>query len=137
MGFRRPKTPDEYTNYIAVIGLTVGLSNGLRTRRNLAGGLHTTQQHRMPTVIPFREHFYVTYKIIFRRCRGRVRVCLGSERTTERTGGTRTDASFEKHADEMQMMTWKNATRKQMTWQQRRITGRHLAHHIRGVTHVR
>ena len=27
-------------------------------------------------------------------------------------------ASFEKHANEMQMMTWKNATRKQMTWQQ-------------------
>ena len=58
----------------------------------------------------------------------------GSERTTERTGGTRTDANFEKHADEMQMMTWKNATRKKMTWEQRRITGGHPAHRIRGVT---
>ena len=32
---------------------------------------------------------------------------------------TRTDASFEKHADEMHMMTWQGATRKQMTWQRR------------------
>ena len=59
---------------------------------------------------------------------------LDSERTTERTGRTRKDASFEKHADEMQMMTWQNATCKQMTWQLQRITGRHLAHRIRGVT---
>ena len=61
-----------------------------------------------------------------------MQVCLGSERTTERTGETQMDASFEKHADEMQI--WQNATRKQMTWQQRRITGRHLAHRIQGVT---
>ena len=45
-----------------------------------------------------------------------------------------TDASFEKHAYEMQMMTWQNATRKQMTWQRQRITGGHLAQRIRGVT---
>ena len=63
-----------------------------------------------------------------------MRVCLGSKRTTERTEGTRTDASLEKHADEMQMMTWQSATRKQTTWQLRRITGGHLAHRIRGVT---
>ena len=31
-------------------------------------------------------------------------------------------------------MTWQNVTRKHMTWQGRRITGRHLAHRIRGVT---
>ena len=42
---------------------------------------------------------------------------LDSERTTERTGRTQTDASFEKHADEMQMMRWQNAIRKQMIWQ--------------------
>ena len=36
--------------------------------------------------------------------------------------------------NEMHMMTWQNATCKQMTWQQRRITGRHLARRIRGVT---
>ena len=65
---------------------------------------------------------------------GRVQVCLCSEWRTDRSGGTRTDASFEKHADEMQMMTWQNATRKQMTWQRWRITGGHLAHRIRGVT---
>ena len=34
----------------------------------------------------------------------------------------------------MQMMTWTYATRKQMTRQQQRITGRHLAHRSRGVT---
>ena len=66
----------------------------------------------MTSFNPFREHFYATYKIIFRRCRGRVRVWSGSERTTERTGGTRTDASFEKHADEMQMKCrWWHETR--------------------------
>ena len=54
----------------------------------------------MPTFNPFREHFSATYKIIFRTCRGRVQVSLGSERTTDGTGGTRTDASFEKHADD-------------------------------------
>ena len=36
----------------------------------------------------------------------------------------------------MHMMTWQSATRKQMTWQRRRITGRHLAHRNRGVTAV-
>ena len=44
------------------------------------------------------------------------------------------DASFEKHDDAMQMMTWQNATRKQMTWLGRRITSRHLAHRSRRVT---
>ena len=55
-------------------------------RWNLAGGLPTLWQDRMPTLIPFWEHFQATYKIIFRTCRGREQVCLGSERTTERTG---------------------------------------------------
>ena len=59
---------------------------------------------------------------------------MWESRIAKRTTGKGPDASFEKHADDMQMMTWKNATRKQMTWQQRRITGRHLAHRIRGVT---
>ena len=36
--------------------------------------------------------------------------------------------------NEMHMMTWQNATRKKMIWQRRQITGRHLAHRIRGVT---
>ena len=34
----------------------------------------------------------------------------------------------------MHMMTWQDATRKKKTWQQQRITGRHLAHQSRGVT---
>ena len=36
--------------------------------------------------------------------------------------------------NEMHMMTWQNATSKQMTWKGRRITGRHLAQRTRGVT---
>ena len=60
----------------------------------------------------------------------------GLRTDNERTGGTRTDASFEKHADEMQIMTWQKATREHMTWQGWRITGRHLAHQIRGVTAI-
>ena len=81
-----------------------------------------------------RTFFLPLTKQGLRGAAGHVHVCLYSERTTDRTGGTRTDASFEKHADEMEMMTWQNATRKQMTWQLWQITGRHLAHRIRGVT---
>ena len=99
--------------------LTVGASNGLRMGRKLTGGLPTLKQHRTPSFIPFREHFPPTHETRSERCDRRVCVWLGSERITERTGGTRTDASFEKHADEMQMMTWQNATRKQITWKQR------------------
>ena len=39
----------------------------------------------MPTFSPFREHFPATCKKLFQTCRGRVQVCLGSKRTTERT----------------------------------------------------
>ena len=42
--------------------------------------------------------------------------------------------SFWKHDDAMHMMTWWNATRKKMTWQQQQITWRHLAHRSWGVT---
>ena len=35
------ETSDDYTDYIAVINITVGQSNELQTRRNLAGGLST------------------------------------------------------------------------------------------------
>src|SRR3954471_16437494 len=41
---------------------------------------------------------------------------------------------FRKHDDAMRMMTWQDATRKQMTKQQQRITGGQLAHRSRGVT---
>src|SRR3954467_14529338 len=41
---------------------------------------------------------------------------------------------FRKHDDVMRMMTWQDATRKQMTKQQQRITGGQLAHRIWGVT---
>ena len=34
----------------------------------------------------------------------------------------------------MHMMTWQQATRKQITRQQHRITGRHLAQRSRGIT---
>ena len=114
--------------------LTIGASNDLQMERNLTGGLPVLYQGHSANLGPFRERFYPAHETRSERGDRRVRVCLGSERTTERTGGTRADASFGKHADEMQMMTWKNATHKQMTWQRRRITGRNLAHRIRGVT---
>ena len=41
---------------------------------------------------PNPRTFSATYKIIFRTCRGRVQVCLGSERTTDGTGGTQMNA---------------------------------------------
>ena len=101
--------------------LTVEASNDLQTKRNLTGGLPMIYRGHSANLSPFREHFYPAHETRSERCDGRVRVWLGSEWTTERTGGTRMDGSFEKHADEMQMMTWQNATRKQMTWQQRQV----------------
>ena len=118
----------------AVTRLTVGASNDLQMERNLTGGLSVLYQGHSANLDPFRERFYPAHETRSERGDGRVRVWLGLERTTDRTGGTRTDASFEKHADENQMMTWQNAIRNQMTWKLRRITGRHLAHRIRGVT---
>ena len=114
--------------------LTVGASNDLQMERNLTGGLPVIYQGHSANLGPFRECFYPAHKTRSERGDGRVRMWLGSERTMERTGGTRTDASFKKHADEMQMMTWQNATCKQMTRQQQQITGGHLAHRSRGVT---
>ena len=93
--------------------LTVGASNNLQMERNLTGGLPVIYQGHSANLVPFRERFSAAHKTRSERGDGRVRVCLCSERTMERTGGTRTDASFEKQADEMQMMTWQNATRKQ------------------------
>ena len=52
--------------------LTVGASNGLRMRRKLTGGLPTLKQHRTPTFIPFREHFYATHETRPERGNGRV-----------------------------------------------------------------
>ena len=114
--------------------LTVGASNDLQMERNLTGGLPVLYQGHSANLGLFGERFYPAHETRSERGDGCVRVCLCLERTTEITEGTRTDASFEKHADEMQTMTWQNATRKQMTWQWHRITGTHLAHRIWGVT---
>ena len=119
---------------LAVTRLTVGVSNDLQMARNLTGGLPVLYQGRLANLGPFRESLTPAHET--RSERGRWARANGpdSEWTTERTGRTGTDASFEKHADEMQMMTWQNATHKQMTWQRRRITRGHLVHRIRGVT---
>ena len=98
--------------------LTVGASKNLQMERNLTGGLLVIYQGHSANPGPFQECFSPAHEIRqegYSRC---VRVWLGSERTMERTGGTQTDAIFEKHADEMQMMTLQNATRKQKAWQQ-------------------
>ena len=97
--------------------LTVGVPNDLQKARNLSGGLPVIYQDRSSTLGPFRERFSPAHKTRTGRGDGCMRVCLCSERTTERTGGTRTHASLEKYANEMPMMTWKSATRKQMTWE--------------------
>ena len=44
------------------------------------------------------------------------------------------ECKFLKHVDAMHLMTWQDATRKQMTRQQQRNTGRHLAQRSRGIT---
>ena len=99
--------------------LTFGVSNGLQMARNLTDGLPVLYQGRLENLGPFRESLTPAHET--RSERGRRARANGphSERTTERTGRTRTDASFEKHADEMQIMTWQDATRKKMTWQRR------------------
>ena len=110
--------------------LTVGASNDLQMERNLTGGLPVIYQGHTANLDPFRERFSPTHETRSEGDDG----ASGSVGSRNGQQGERPDASFEKHADEMQMMTWQSATRKQMTWQQRRITGRHLAHGIRGVT---
>ena len=87
--------------------LTVGVSNDLQMARNLTGGLPVLYQGHLESLGPFRESLTPAHET--RSERGRRERANGpdSERTTERTGRTRTDASFEKHADEMQMMKWK------------------------------
>ena len=110
--------------------LTVGASNDFQTERNLTGGLPVIYQGHSANLGPFREHFSPTHETRSERGDG-CGECVGS-RNGQRGKGP--DASFEKHDDAMQMMTWQNATRKKMTWQQRRITGRHLAHRIWDVT---
>ena len=111
--------------------LTVGASNDLQMERNLTGGLPVIYQGHSANLGPFRERFSPAHETRSERATG----ACGSVGSRNGQCGKGPDASFEKHEDEMQMMTWKNATRKQMTWQQRRITGRRLAHRIRGVTH--
>ena len=80
--------------------LTVGASNDLQMERNLTGGLPVIYQGHSTNLNPFRERFSTAYETRSERGDGRMRECLCSARTTERTGGTRTDASFEKHADD-------------------------------------
>ena len=108
--------------------------NDLQMERNLTGGLPVIYQGHSANLGPFRECFSPAHESRSERGDGCVRESRNPIRTTKRTGGTRTDASFEKHADEMQMMTWQDATRKQTTWQRQRVNGRHMAHRIRGVT---
>ena len=83
--------------------LTVGALNDLQMERNLTGGLPVIYQGHSANLGPFRERFYSAHETRSERGDLRVRVCLCSERTAERTGRIRTDAGFEKHADEMQM----------------------------------
>ena len=59
---------------------------------------------------------------------------VGLRTDNRRNWGNPDGCKFQKHDDAMHMMTWWNATCKQMTWQRQRITGRHLAHRSRGVT---
>ena len=54
--------------------LIVRASNELQMERKLTGGLPTLKQHRTPSFIPFREHFYATHETRSERCDGRVRV---------------------------------------------------------------
>ena len=70
--------------------LTVRASNGLQMERKLTGGLPTLKQHRMPSFIPFREHFYATHGTRSKRCNGCVWECRNAKRTT----GKMTECKF-------------------------------------------
>ena len=87
----------------------------------------------MPTFNPIWVHFPATYKIIFGRAAG---ACKGvwTQNGQRKERGDRDRCKFWKHDDAMHMMTWQDATRKRMTWQWQRITGRHLARRSRGAT---
>ena len=93
--------------------LTVGASNDLQMERNLTGGLPVLYQGHSANTDPFREGFSPAHKKKTEGCNG----CGESVGSRNGQRGKGPDASFEKHDDAMQMMTWQNATRKQMTWQ--------------------
>ena len=97
--------------------ITVGVSNEVQMARNLTGGLPVVNPGRMASLGPIRECLTPAHETRSERGDGARARGPDSERTMERTGRTRTDASFEKHDDAMQMMTWQDATRKQMTRQ--------------------
>ena len=104
------------TDYIVAIAIHWGVKqtpNALKIDRRSIYTIIRPRANFQPIPRTFSGHL----KIIFRTCRGRVQVYLGSERKTDGTGETRTNASFEKHVDAMRMMTWKDATCKQITWQ--------------------
>ena len=98
--------------------------------RNLTRGPPVVYQGHLTRLGPFRERPTPAHEKKQEGC------ARGGGSAGLQNGQRRkcSDASFEKHDDAMQMMTWQNATCKQMTWQRRRITGRHLAHRIRGIT---
>ena len=93
-----------------------GASNDLQMERNLMGGLPVIYQGHSANLGPFQECFSPAQETRSERGDGARANVDGLRTDRERTRGTLADASFEKHADDMQMMTWKNATRKQMTW---------------------
>ena len=84
----------------AVTRLIVGVSNRLQMARNLTGGLPVLYQGRLANLGPFREGLTPAHETRSERGDGARARGLDSEWTTERTGRTRTDASFEKHADD-------------------------------------
>ena len=81
--------------------------------RNLTGGLPVLYQGRLASLGPFQEHITPAHEKRQEGCAG----ACGSVGLRNEQRGKGQDASFEKHDDAMQMMTWQNATRKQMAWQ--------------------
>ena len=71
--FRRPKTSDVLTGYNAALVIRWGIK---RTPNAMKLDRRSTYTIIRPhaNFIPFREHFPATYNIIFRTCRGRVKV---------------------------------------------------------------
>ena len=98
--------------------------------RNLTGGLPVLYQGRLANLGPFQERLTPAQE---KRQKGDAEWHRSAGLQNGQQGKC-SDAWDELVCNAMHMKTWQNAAHKQMTWQRRWITGRHLAHRIRGVT---
>ena len=89
--------------------ITVGVANGLETRRDLTGGLHTPKQQHTTSLTPNRKRYTAKHQSRPRGCHGHVRELRNSKRTTERNEWDRMQTTTQMQCNAHDNMTWVNA----------------------------